>query len=108
MQYEDGEKAHSFGIRYSRVLARGTSMYAYDGSGLLQRSYKKDIATFANGKIYHSDLSASYNIASQYFTRAILKPLSEKSRLQVEAKVPQLVDRTSHTLSSLIKLREVA
>jgi len=108
IQQKVGEKAHSFGIRYSRVLARGTSMYAYDGSGVLDRSYKKDIATFTNGKIYHSDLSASYNIASRYFTRAILKPLSEKSRLQVEAKVPLLVDRTSHTLSSLIKLREVA
>ena len=108
IQQKVGEKAHSVGIRYSRVLARGTSMYAYDGSGLLTRSYKKDIATFSNGKIYHSDLSASYNIASRYFTRAILKPLSEKSRLQVEAKVPKLADRSSHTLSSLIKLREVA
>jgi len=108
IQQKVGEKAHSVGIRYSRVLARGTSMYAYDGSGLLTRSYKKDIATFSNGKIYHSDLSASYNIASRYFIRAIIKPLSEKSRLQVEAKVPKLVDRISHTLSSLIKLREVA
>lgn len=108
IQQKVGEKAHSVGIRYSRVLARGTSMYAYDGSGVLKRSYKKDIATFSNGKIYHSDLSASYNIASRYFTRAILKPLSEKSRLQVEAKVPELVDRASHTLSSLIKLKEVA
>jgi len=108
IQQKVGEKAHSFGIRYSRVLARGTSMYAYDGSGLLTRNYKKDIAIFTNGKKYHCDLSASYNIGSRYFTRAILKPLSEKSRLQVEAKVPQLVDRTSHTLFSLIKLREVA
>ena len=108
IQQKVGEKAHSFGIRYSRVLARGTSMYAYDGSGLLTRNYKKDIAIFSNGKKYHCDLSASYNIGSRYFTRAILKPLSEKSRLQVEAKVPKLADRTSHTLSSLIKLREVA
>jgi len=102
------EKAHSLGIRYSKVLARGTSQYAYDGSGKVTRNSKKDIALFANNKTYHCDLSASYNIASRYFTRAILKPLSEKARLQVEAKVPHLVDRTSHTLSSLIKLREVA
>ena len=73
-------------------------MYAYDGSRLLERNYKKDIATFSNGKKYHCDLSASYNIGSRYFTRAILKPLSEKLRLQIEAKVPKLVDRTSHTL----------
>ncbi len=59
-------------------------------------------------KKYHYDLSASYNIGSRYFTRAILKSLPEKSRLQIEAKAPQLVDRISHSLSSLIKLREVA
>jgi len=101
------EKAHSLWIRYSKVLARGTSKYAYDGSGLVKRNPKKDLAIFPNNKIYHADLSASYNIASRYFIRRILKPLSETIRLQVEAKVPSLVDRTSHTLSSLIRLREV-
>ena len=61
------------------------------------------IAKLANGKMYHTDLSVSYNIANRYFTRAILKPLSEMKRLQVEAKVPLLANRASHTLSSLIK-----
>lgn len=110
IQHKVEEKAHSAGIRYSRVLARGTSMYAYDGSGLVVRNSKKDIATFQSkndkSKTYHADLSASYNIASRYFTRAIVKPLSETKRLQIEAKVPLFADRTSHTLSSLIKLRE--
>jgi hypothetical protein len=101
-------KAHSLGIRYSKVLARGTSLYAYDGSGKVQRSPRKDMALFANNKTYHADLSASYNIASRYFIRAILKPLPEKARLQLEANVPLLVDRTHHTLSSLIKLHEVS
>lgn len=100
-------KAHEFGLRYSKVLARGTSMYAFDGSGLLERSPKKDIATFTNGKTYHCDLSASYSIASRYYLRELLKPLSETARLQAEAKVPSLVARTTHTLSSLIKLHEV-
>jgi len=49
-------------------------MYAYDGSGLVTRSDRKDIAKFTTGKIYHADLSASYNIANRYFIRAILKP----------------------------------
>jgi hypothetical protein len=102
------KKAHSKSIRYSKVLARGTSMYAFDGSGLVKRSKKKDIAKFKNNKMYHADLSASYNIASRYFTRAILKPLSEKARLDLEAKVSLLSNRTSHTLSSLIKLHEVS
>jgi hypothetical protein len=36
-----------------------------------------------------------------------LKPLSEMIRLRVEAKVPLLVDRSRHTLSSLTRLLEV-
>jgi hypothetical protein len=36
-----------------------------------------------------------------------LKPLSEMIRLRVEAKAPLLVDRSRHTLSSLIRLLEV-
>ena len=100
-------KAHEFGLRYSKVLARGTSMYAFDGSGLVERSPKKDIATFPTGKRYHADLSASYNIASRYYLRELLKPMSETARLQAEAKVPSLAARTTHTLSSLIKLHEV-
>lgn len=99
-------KAHEFGLRYSKVLARGTSMYAFDGSGLVKRSPKKDIATFSTGKRYHADLSASYNIASRYYLRELLKPLPETARLQAEAKVPSLAARTTHTLSSLIKLHE--
>ena len=100
-------KARSFEIRYSKVLANGTSMYAFDGSGKLQRNSKKDISTFTNKKKYHSDLNASYNIGARYFLREILKPLSEKLRFDYEAKVPHLQDRTSHTLSSLIKIHEV-
>jgi len=64
MQDKVGEKAHSLGIRYSRVLARGTSLYAFDGSGKVERNNKRDIAIFTNGKEYHCDLSASYNIRS--------------------------------------------
>jgi putative transposase len=63
------EKAHNFGMRVSRVLARGTSKYAFDGSGEIKRNDKKDLAEFENGKKYHADLSASYNIASRYFIR---------------------------------------
>lgn len=101
------EKAHSLGIRYSKVLASGTSMYAYDGSGIVKRIPRKDLCKFTNNKIYNADLSASYNIASRYFIREYLKPLSEITRLQVEANVPLLAVRITHTLSSLIRLHEV-
>jgi IS605 OrfB family transposase len=99
--------AHSHGIRVSRVLARGTSKYAYDGSGITQRNPKRDIAIFPTGKIYNSDLSASYNIAARYFIRNILKSYSEKCKLELQAKVPEILDRSRHTLSSLISLKQV-
>ena len=62
-------KAHSMGIRFSRVDARNTSALAFDGSGYVRRNTKGDIATFTTGKIYHADLNASYNIAARYFLR---------------------------------------
>ena len=101
------QKAHRYGIRVKFISPRGTSKYAFDGSGEVIRNSKKDICKFPNGKTYHADLNASYNIAARYFIKEYLKPLSETVRLQVEAKVPLLVDRTYHSLASLIRLREV-
>lgn len=107
IQEKTKEKAWSKGIRNSKVVARGTSKYAFDGSGEVTRSSKGDIAQFLNGKYYHADLSASYNIGARYFIRAKQKTLSETVRLQAEAKDPLLADRTTQTLSSLIRLSEV-
>lgn len=86
-------KAHSMGIRFSRVNAKNTSALAFDGSGYVRRNPKGDIATFTTGKIYHADLSASYNIAARYFIRELER-----------AKVPVRIDRTSQTLDTLINL----
>ena len=86
-------KAHSMGIRFSRVNARNTSALAFDGSGYVKRNTKGDIATFTTGKIYHADLNASYNIVARYFLRELER-----------AKVPVRIDRTSQTLDTLINL----
>lgn len=52
------------------VNPRGTSSYAYDGSGKLKRNNQNyALARFANSKLYNADLSASYNIGA----RGILK-----------------------------------
>jgi len=101
------QKAHRYGIRVKFVSPKGTSKYAFDGSGEVIRNPKKDICKFSNGKTYHADLNASYNIGARYFIREYLKPLPETVRLQAEAKVPLLVERTYHSLASLIRLREV-
>jgi IS605 OrfB family transposase len=99
-------KAHREGIRVRRVSARNTSKLAFDGSGVVKRNNKKDLCTFTGGKVYHSDLNASYNIGARYYIREKLKPLSAKKRLFLEAKVPSLAKRTSCTLDSLISLNK--
>lgn len=112
------EKAHSLGLRVSRVSPKNTSRLAYDGSGIVSRGeidptklYKNkpsknySICKFNTGKVYNADLNASYNIGARYFIREIIKPLSEKTRLQLEAKVPLLAARNQHTLSTLISLK---
>lgn len=103
------EKAHRLGIRISRICAWETSRLAYDGSGRVLRGKEAGLSTyslcrFQNGKVYHCDLSASYNIGSRYFIREILKSLPERERLALEAKVPQTAKRSTCTWSTLINL----
>lgn len=100
------QKAHRLTMRISRVNAWGTSKFAYDGSGTVRRCIDGNysICKFQNGKIYNCDLSASYNIGARYFVREILKSLSETTRLDIEAKVPQCSKRTTCTFSTLLSL----
>ncbi|WP_050183906.1 RNA-guided endonuclease TnpB family protein [Domibacillus robiginosus] len=98
------EMAHCLGMRISRINPRNTSALAFDGSGKVERNPKKDLAVFSTGKVYHADLSASYNIGSRYFIRAFQKSISETKWLSLQAKVPELAIRTSQTLSSFISL----
>jgi IS605 OrfB family transposase len=100
------QQAHFFGIRIAKVLAKGTSKYAFDGSGEVERNAKRDLCRFTTNKHYHSDLNASYNIAARFFIKFFLKPLPEMVRLQLQAKVPETAARHQQTLSSLIRLRE--
>ena len=99
--------AHYEGMRISRVNPRNTSKYAFDGSGEVKRSPRGDVAIFTNGKQYHADLSASYNIGARYFIRAIQKSISEKEWSALSANVPTLTTRTKQTLASFITLRTV-
>ena len=102
-------KAHRHGMRISHICAWGTSRLAFDGSGRVLRGKEADLkcyslCRFSNGKVYNSDLSASYNIGSRYYVREILKSLPAKERLELEAKVPQVTRRSTCTLSTLINL----
>ena len=63
--------AHRNGIHYSTICAKKTSKLAYDGSGSTIRGNKINkntpysICKFKSGKLYNSDLNASYNIGAR-------------------------------------------
>ncbi|MGL5074795.1 MAG: IS200/IS605 family accessory protein TnpB-related protein [Waterburya sp.] len=80
------------------VNPRGTSSYAYDGSGKLKRSSSNyELAVFSNGKQYNCDLSASYNIGSRY----ILKLLGGNSPQDDDGRSTSSSPRSRVTLSML-------
>ena len=61
-----GFKAEEFGLRLLQVSAAGTSRWAFNGSGKLERDRSNARnATFASGKRYNADLNAAYNIAAR-------------------------------------------
>lgn len=93
------------GIRVFIINPRGTSQYAFDGSGTVERDNDNySMCTFFTGKRYNCDLSASYNIGARYFLRAYKKTIPETEWSRYQAEVPELVKRTAWTLSTLWKL----
>ena len=99
------QQAHRTGMRVSRVCAWNTSRLAYDGTGeVIRDSENHSLCTFATGKRYHCDLSASCNIGARYFIRELLKPLPATERSLLEAKVPSVKRRTSCVYADLRKL----
>lgn len=98
-------QAHRHGMRISRICAWGTSKYAFDGSGRVDRHsvyrykhgrkvYNYSICTFQNGKVYNCDLSAAQNIGARFFLREY-----EKSGVEGLPSTPQ---RTLCTLRLLV------
>lgn len=100
------DKAHRLGMHISHICAWGTSKFAYDGSGTVERGINGSysICRFQNGRTYNCDLAASYNIGARYFIREIIKSLPATARLHIEAEVPQCCKRSTCTFSTLISL----
>ena len=102
------EMAHRNGIRVSTVNPNGTSRYAYDGSGKVERDNDNySICKFVSGKIYNCDLSASYNIAARYYIRETLKPLDVNSRSELETKASLALSGTKLTYNTFKVLLNV-
>ena len=96
------------GIRTFLINPKGTSMYAYDGSGKVVRDKDNySLCTFTTGKRYNADLSASYNIAARYFLRAVSKSMPATAWSELKAKVPELSKRTTWTLNALRMVQAV-
>lgn len=105
--------AHILGIKINRICAWNTSRLAFDGSGKVERGtyiqngkekYNYSICTFQNGKQYHCDLNATYNIGARYFIRELLKSDSVMRRLPDQTKDSDYGMGTTRTLSTLIRL----
>ncbi|HHP7231290.1 MAG TPA: IS200/IS605 family accessory protein TnpB-related protein [Xenococcaceae cyanobacterium] len=91
-------KWSELGGSVSFVNPRGTSSYAYDGSGKLKRNSKNyEIAIFASGKQYNCDLSASYNIGSRFIYRLMSRNGSQDKK----GRSSYLSPRSRVTLSML-------
>lgn len=103
------QTAEEKGLRIGFVFARGTSSWAYDGSGRVVRErFNYGRARFTSGKEYDCDLSASYNIAARWFARHIeTSPARGKTGWPVRGKrtgasrASTTGPRTPVTLSSL-------
>ena len=105
--------AHKNGMRISRICAWNTSRLAFDGSGYVERGsfvqngetkYNYSMCVFLNGKTYHCDLNASYNIGARYFIRELLKSESVRKRLPSQTNDSDYGTGTTRTLSTLIRL----
>jgi IS605 OrfB family transposase len=91
-------KWSELGGRIVFVNPRGTSSYAYDGSGKLKRSSSNyELAVFASSKKYNCDLSASYNIGARF----ILKLLGRNSPQDDDGRKSSSSPRSRGTLSML-------
>ena len=105
--------AEEQGLKVAFVNPRGTSAWAYDGSGKVKRDANNmALCTFQTGKRYSADLNASYNIGARYFWRQRAKTssdfttidsprLSRNGQASGSGKSSRPLQRTPVTLSSL-------
>ncbi len=67
------ERWSELGGKIVLVNPKYTSAYAFDGSGKVKRDQDNySLCRFPTGKLYHADLSASYNIGARYWYSYIL------------------------------------
>lgn len=94
-------KWKELGGKIESVYPRGTSSWAYDGSGKVKRGkFQYELCTFSNGKQFNADLNGAYNIAARYWAK--IKKLSRRNRYQsIPSKSSRVESRMPTVLSDL-------
>jgi IS605 OrfB family transposase len=94
-------KWKELGGKIESVYPRGTSSWAYDGSGKVKRDkFQYELCTFKNGKQFNADLNGAYNIAARYWAKT--KKLSGRNRHQsIPSKSSRVESRMPTVLSDL-------
>lgn len=96
------EKFQEVGGRVVYVYARGTSSWAFDGSGAVKRNTEQyELATFSTGKQYNCDLNASYNIGARYWAMKLQLAHRKDEQLPEDRSSPDK-PRIPVTLSTLL------
>jgi IS605 OrfB family transposase len=100
-----GFKCEEFGLKLIEVLARGTSYFAYDGSGPVKRDKTNaTLATFSNGRHYNADLNAAYNIAARGLLKLLDVALPGAAGLESPERTGQNSGRSSRIPTVLADL----
>ena len=95
------EKFEEIGGKVELVAPRGTSSWAYDGSGKVKRSQTNYAdAMFSTGKQYSADLNGSYNIGARFWAY-LLKLAYRNGRQLSRGKSTPSKQRIPVTLSTL-------
>jgi putative transposase len=98
-------KAQELGMRLLEIHARGTSRYAYDGSGVVVRAKENaQNATFSNGRQYNADLNAASNIAARGLAMilGIKNPREESKDVKKDVKIKEAeTGKSSGTVSRM-------
>jgi putative transposase len=93
-------------VEVELVDPRGTSSWAYDGSGKVKRSQTNYAdAVFATGKRYSADLNAAYNIGARYWAYTLKLPYRNGWQLSGDKSISGK-QRMPVTLSSLWEVVE--
>lgn len=97
------QKAQELGLRVLEVFARGTSRWAYDGSGKVSRSKDNaQLATFKSGKKYNADLNGALNIAGRGLAMLLgIRPSTEQSSKAGAGKSSGPVERMPLVLADI-------